>query len=168
VIFGGSDTRNMTPRILMFLNKEYPALMKRVIIGKAFQNINVKEIETLRNDSVEIIYYPDARTIKKVMLNSDMAISAAGQTIYELARLGIPTIAINVADNQLVNIKKLDKHRFVYYAGSWKNEDVFRKIKSYIERLKEKKIRQDKYRLGRKIVDGKGSLRIRDYLLKGL
>ena len=38
------------------------------------------------------------------MLNTDIAISAGGQTLYELAYLGVPTIAIVESDNQKNNV----------------------------------------------------------------
>lgn len=34
------------------------------------------------------------------MLAADVAVSAAGQTLYELARCGCPTLLFGVADNQ--------------------------------------------------------------------
>lgn len=39
------------------------------------------------------------------MLESDLVISAAGTTLYELCTLGVPTIAIPIVENQLVNAR---------------------------------------------------------------
>lgn len=39
-----------------------------------------------------------------LMLKCDIAVTAAGQTTYELARIGLPTIAIGVVENQKFNI----------------------------------------------------------------
>jgi len=47
--------------------------------------------------------------MKRVMAASDMAISAAGQTLYELARIGVPTIATAVVKNQLNNVQGWEK-----------------------------------------------------------
>ncbi|MFC1546676.1 PseG/SpsG family protein, partial [bacterium] len=98
ITFGGNDISNLTPKILKELIINYPEYRKKVIIGKAFTNITL--IEELRDSSVDIVYYPDAYMMKKHMLDSDLVISAAGQTLYELICLAIPTIAVKVTDNQ--------------------------------------------------------------------
>ena len=49
VTFGGDDAKNITPKILAFLNEKYPNLFKNVIIGRAFQNIDeIKNIPIIR------------------------------------------------------------------------------------------------------------------------
>jgi UDP-2,4-diacetamido-2,4,6-trideoxy-beta-L-altropyranose hydrolase len=44
--------------------------------------------------------------MKHAMLETDIAISNGRQTLYKLVRVGVPTIAIGVAENQLGNIKE--------------------------------------------------------------
>jgi len=95
VTFGGDDAKNMTPKIMNLLNKEYSALKKNIVIGKAFNNI--EEIKKNTDKNTNLIYYPDAEKMKKVMLNSDIAISAGGQTLYELASVGVPAIGVCIA-----------------------------------------------------------------------
>lgn len=164
ITFGGEDRRGLTPKITNLVKREYPRLIKNIIIGRGFKNI--KEIERLKDEKTRLIYYPDANTMRKVMLQSDIAISAGGQTLYELARIGVPTIALVVSQNQLNNIRGWQKAGFIEYAGWWKDEGAysrlskaFRVIASYDERFKRKKI-------GIELVDGKGTERIANMLLK--
>ena len=103
VTFGGDDAKNMTPKILAFLNDEYPNLIKNVIIGRAFQNID--DIKKYTDKNTNLIYYPDAEKMKEIMFESDIAISACGQTLNELASVGVPTIGVCTAGNQLGNVK---------------------------------------------------------------
>ena len=105
ITFGGDDFRNMTPKVLKLLAENYPNIKKNVIIGKGFKNI--KEIEKASDENTALIYFPDAQKMKEVMLESDIAISAGGQTLYELAKVGVPTIAVIVADNQYLAAKKM-------------------------------------------------------------
>ena len=163
ITFGGDDAKNMTPKVLKVLNEKYPGLIKRVIIGKGFKNI--KQIEILKDVKTELIYYPDAEKMKKVMLESDIAISAAGQTLYELAKVGVPTIAIAIADNQMNNVKGWQKAGFIEYAGWWKDEKLLANILVCIDNLENKETRLEKSLIGRKLVDGMGCFRIIDYLL---
>ena len=103
ITLGGNDLRNLTPGILDLLSKNFSDLNKKVIIGNSFSN--KEEIEKAADDKTELIYGPDASGMLNAMLNSDIAVSASGQTLYELACTGLPTIAIGVIDNQVNNIE---------------------------------------------------------------
>jgi len=164
ITFGGDDIRNMTPKVLKLLTEKYPELKKNVIIGKGFRNMG--EIGSTADRNTNLIYYPDAGQMKQVMLDSDIAISAGGQTLYELARVGVPTIAVAVADNQLGNVKGWQKTGFIEYAGWWEDEYVLDNIVFSIEKLEEVNVRRNRYSMGRRLVDGIGSLRSINEFLK--
>ena len=163
ITMGGNDLRNLTPKILDLLNIYYPNLIKKVIIADSFAN--TFEIESLKNDNVELIYSPNSKRIVEVMSNIDLAISASGQTLYELACVGIPTIAIGIIENQANNIKNWQKIDFIEYAGCWNNERLLNNVLEKIEYLKDKNIRKGKNLIGTSAVDGKGSLRIAKNIL---
>ncbi len=163
ITFGGADIRNFTPKVLKLLIDTYPELLKKVIIAKSFQN--TAEIERLKDSNTELIYYPSAAEMKKVMLESDIAISAGGQTLYELARIGVPTVAVAVADNQLKSILGWKKVGYIEYAGRWEDNGVIGTINQKIELLKSKSFREYKRVVGNKLIDGAGSSRIVKELL---
>lgn len=50
--------------------------------------------------------------IGSLMVSSDLVVSAAGTTLYELATLGVPTIAVPVVENQLSNARGWSKSGF--------------------------------------------------------
>ena len=164
VTFGGSDMNNMTPKILRFLNREFPGVIKKVIIGRCFQN--TKEIENLKNGKTDLIYNPDAEGIKELMLECDIAISAGGQTLYEFARIGVPVIVIAVAENQLSNIRGWQETGYIDYAGWWKDKNALENISICIRKAMDKELRADRSLLGKKLVDGRGAGRIADFLLE--
>ncbi|WP_456392075.1 UDP-2,4-diacetamido-2,4,6-trideoxy-beta-L-altropyranose hydrolase [Persephonella sp.] len=163
ITFGGDDIRSMTPKILKLLSEEYPDLKKNVVIGKGFKNI--EEIKYVADKNTNLIYYPDAEGMKKIMLESDIAISAGGQTLYELARVGVPTIAVAVADNQLGNVKGWHEANFIEYAGWWAERYVLKNVKFFLDRLNNFALRKKKSLIGKKFVDGKGSRNIIDFLI---
>lgn len=158
VTFGGTDVHNLTPKVLKLLARICPTLLKKVVIAEGFQN--VAEIERLKDDQIELIHYPNAARMKKAMLESDVAISAGGQTLFELARVGVPTIVVTVADNQSGNVRGWEKLGFAEDAGRWDNETAVDKISQSIQRLMSKNLRQERYTLGREAVDGAGSRRV--------
>ena len=158
ITMGGSDLRNLTPKLLKLLNDNFPNINKKIIISESFKNTS--EIESLKNSSVELIYSPDSNQIINTMSSVDLAISASGQTLYELSCIGVPTIAIGIIDNQKNNIKNRINQGFIEYAGCWNDDNLLNNILDKITYLQDKNIRQDKSLLGINAVNGEGSLNI--------
>ena len=164
ITMGGNDLRNLTPKILGLLNDKFPKIEKKVIIADSFENIS--EIEALKNDFSELIYSPNSNEMLNAMSDIDLAISASGQTLYELACIGVPTIAIGIIDNQKDNIKNWSETGFIEYAGCWSDEYLLNNIFDKIDYLQDKNIRFSKQSVGINSIDGKGSLRIVKEILK--
>ncbi len=161
--FGGDDSKRVTPRVLKFLVENYPHLSKKVVIGRGFKNAD--EIEVAKDRKTKVVYYPDAEKMKDLLISSDIAISAGGQTLYEIARIGVPAIVIAVADNQVGNIRGWEKAGFIEFAGWWSDEKIWKKIQSSIKKLERKKLRLKRSLTARRFIDGRGSRRVRDILL---
>ena len=157
--FGGDDSKNMTPKILKFLIENYQEAAKKVMIGRGFNNQNIEEIERLKDYRTELVFYPDAERMEHVMAESDIAISAGGQTLYELAGVGVPAIVIAVAENQLNNIHGWQKIGCIEYAGWYDDKDLFGHIGDILKDLNYKKRKAFSDRC-RKIVDGQGAKRV--------
>ena len=162
ITFGGDDSRNMTPKVLDFLKNNYPALKKRVIVGRGCKNR--KAVKDNSDRKTKIILHPEAVDMRKALIESDIAISAGGQTLYELARVGTPAIAVAVAGNQLSNIKGWKDKGFAEYAGWWEDKGLFEKIATGIELLRSMDVRRERSLEGRGLVDGGGSRRIVDLI----
>ena len=164
VTFGGSDFREMTPYVLRFLTENYPEIKKYVVIGGYFSKKLISSVKNFKDENTELIYNPDAKSLKRIMLNSDVAISAGGQTLYELARVGVPTIAVAVSDNQFVNIDGWLEAGFVKYAGWYEDKNLLKNIEKYLQILSDKNTRSSMARIGRKFVDGMGARRIAKFI----
>ena len=157
ITLGGSDMQNLTPSILNLLLPR-TGIRKKVVVGKGFSNIS--EIEKAADPTCEIIWFPDAAEMKKLMMEADIAISAAGQTLYELARIGLPTIAIGVADNQNSNVKGWQSTDFIEFAGWWYDPDLKENILNKFDHLMDFTIRSKKSEAGTAQIDGSGALQI--------
>jgi len=135
-------------------------------VGKGFRDPG--KLKTLTDGNTVLISSPDAGEMKRIMLESDIAISAGGQTLYELARVGVPTVGIVVAENQTGNVEGLSRAGFLLKAGRWDSPDLLENIHRLIQHLKNRDIRRRMSEAGRKLIDGKGSLRIVKKLLEVL
>lgn len=163
---GGEDTRRIAPIILSFLTARYPQAIKNIVIGRGFRNL--KAIEGRADKCTKLILYPDAEAMKQAMLNSDIAISSGGQSLYELARVGLPTIAICLAENQKENIEGWQKKGFIFYAGWYNDRNLLQKIEEGVSCLDSQEIRLRIKRVSRATIDGNGPRRAADFILRAL
>ncbi|MDD5005727.1 MAG: UDP-2,4-diacetamido-2,4,6-trideoxy-beta-L-altropyranose hydrolase [Candidatus Omnitrophica bacterium] len=108
----------------------------------------------------------NAKEILNLMLKADICISGGGQTTYELARIGIPTIGICFAENQRLNLEEWQKRGFIEYVGWYKNKGLLNRIENSINKFMPYKKRARFSRIGRNLVDGKGVGRIINKLIK--
>lgn len=164
ITFGGDDLMDVTPKILKILTENFPNVNKKVIIGNGFKN--KEKIELLKDKKTELIYGPDADGMLSNMLEADIAISAGGQTIYELARVGVPTIGIAVVGNQINNVNYWSKVGFLesltILNGEILSEDLINNLKG----LEDNNIRKKMSDIGKSYVDGFGARRVAEESLK--
>lgn len=99
-------------------------------------------------------------TIEKYMMRADAAVSAGGTTLYELCATGTPTVSYAVADNQLDNVRRFDSDGLITWCGDVRYEDVPEKVLQALEIYRDERVRQERSRKMRKLVDGKGAARI--------
>lgn len=103
ICFGGADPCNYTDRILNIIKQEkYKNYNFIIAIGKAKKNIN--ELLNKNTENIEILY--DVKNMPELMSKCDIAITSRGRTAFELAILGIPTIAMSQNENE-------EKHEFI-------------------------------------------------------
>ncbi|WP_166805862.1 UDP-2,4-diacetamido-2,4,6-trideoxy-beta-L-altropyranose hydrolase [Jeotgalibacillus sp. R-1-5s-1] len=120
ITLGGSDIRNLTPKIMDCL-KVYPHISKNVVIGSGFNNIN--EIKQKCDCKTNLHYNLIDEDMKNFIDVSDIVITAAGQTVYELLSRRTPFIPIQVVDNQKYTTKGLIKFNLVNKILNWEKVD---------------------------------------------
>ena len=104
ISFGGADPQNYSDRLLNIVKKdEYKNYNFIVVLGRAKYNVD-KLMEYNKYENIEVLY--DVSNMPELMSKCDIAITSRGRTGYELAMLGIPSIAM--AQNH-----REEKHGFV-------------------------------------------------------
>lgn len=104
ISFGGADPQNYSDRLLRIVSKsEYSSYDFRVVLGRAKTNADAL---LDYNRYPNIVVYKDIENMPEIMSECDIGITSRGRTGYELALLGIPSIAM--AQN-----KREEKHGFV-------------------------------------------------------
>lgn len=98
--FGGSDPEFLTKRILgLLLSVNYEKLDVRIVIGPAFDDGHIKQIQLLTQNSSHVVaFLTKQNDLLEHMLWCDFAICATGLTKYELALTRTPSIQFSIDD----------------------------------------------------------------------
>ena len=98
ITMGGSDINDYTPFVLSAL-RDVQVDEMLVIVGACAGCID--EVYTIASECkspVRVLQAPE--NIAELLASCDIAVSAAGSTVYELCALGVPSVLIEQADNQ--------------------------------------------------------------------
>ncbi|UCZ52944.1 UDP-2,4-diacetamido-2,4,6-trideoxy-beta-L-altropyranose hydrolase [Bacillus shivajii] len=163
ITLGGSDIHNLTPSILNKLCNDNSEITFNVVIGNAFNN--VKEIKSFSSKNVNFYENATAREMKSIMLKSDFAITAAGQTIYELLATQTPFIPIKIIDNQNNNVAGLKEYNLVKKILDYKNINLLHELEDEFNKLLNADKRTQIIHSYNEIIDGLGRRRLIDKLV---
>jgi len=159
VMMGGSDQANITATVIEGLRQAaIESLDVTVLVGGS--NPHVAELQALAASSgLKLQLLRDISNIGEVMAAADIAISAAGSTCWELCLLALPSLLIDVAENQSAVAKTLHDKGCAVHLGdrTVSAEWVSEKLKWFVANHE---LRQSLARSSRELVDGKGSARV--------
>ncbi|MBN8048015.1 cytidyltransferase [Paraclostridium bifermentans] len=138
ISFGGADPQNYTDRLLEIIKKDkYKAYKFKVVIGRAKENLE-SILKYNKYEHIEVLY--DIRNMPEIMSQCDIGLTSRGRTGYELAILGVPTIAM--AQNS-----REEKHGFVShengfeYIGLNPNDSIIEaNLDAYISMSREERL----------------------------
>ena len=110
---GGTDEYHMIIELIGRLDNNRYGL--NIVLGRYYND--KEKLERYIDDIDNVTIYSNVSDIANIMKKNDIAISAGGTTLAELATLGIPTICFSVADNQMSGTKMYDKSGLMIYCG---------------------------------------------------
>lgn len=145
VVFGGSDVRGLGQQVAEALIRSAVAPSVELVDGSY-----------------------TASGMRDAMEAADIAVSAGGQTLFELAAMGVPTVAITVADNQRENVAGWEAAGFVRSAGMWDDPGVVDRAVETARGFLGADARQRAAESGSIAVDGMGALRVARHVLTSL
>ena len=159
VYFGGTDWQNMTAFTLEVLSQEeFRFLEVDVVIGKNYPFS--KNLEKIISNRPKTYLHETLPSLAELMTVADIAIGAGGTTLWERMSMGLPSIVVSLADNQIISCETLQKENLIDYVGDYKNLSIDL-LSTYLRNRISSP--EDNYELSMKIseyVDGCGALRI--------
>jgi len=163
LIFGGSDHNKMTEKVSQLLKRFLPAISQCVVFGPGVDPSVVNTFRKTKEKNIHIYHNISPLKMRHLMQSSDLAISAGGQTLYELAFLGLPTLCIQTAENQLDDIRGFRRKGVLFYMGKNNEKGIYSKIISNTIRLRKSIIRRRISLNAQKLIDGQGARRIASF-----
>lgn len=154
ITLGGSDSGEVCKRILEALSVKFADIEKNIVTGRPLND--GEDIKKLAGENAHFHSGLSAAQMAALMSESDIAVSAGGQTLYELARLGVPTIAFIMAENQRNNVNGFLELLAVEDGGESADAGFKNKIAAAVDRLMSCGRRRELSELSKKIVDGQG------------
>jgi len=159
--FGGLDEKNISEMILKELINLKISFNVKIILGPAANRTsNFKKLLKIKPKNIKI--QTKTYDMKNEMIRSEFGFCSGGITTYEFASLNIPFAIICAVKHQLKTAREWQKKGVAMNLGIV-NQGTENKIRKMILKLMENKIN---FKFGRKMVDGKGSVRVANEILK--
>ncbi|MEE2693503.1 MAG: UDP-2,4-diacetamido-2,4,6-trideoxy-beta-L-altropyranose hydrolase [Pseudomonadota bacterium] len=127
IFMGSADKDNQTLKainsVIFFLEKG-ELISADVLVGSI--NMHSVQIELLCKKYSEITFYKSTNRIAELMSKADISIGAGGSSSIERCYLGLPSLVISLAENQVETTNALDSIGAICHLGWF--EDVDEKI----------------------------------------
>lgn len=164
---GGADHKHVALRCVHNLQRcPVSGVTYHIVLGA--MNPDIDLIERIASKLDHVVLYKQISNMCAMMLQCDVAISAAGSTLYELCACGIPTVTYVLADNQKFGAAAFEKMGIMLCAGNVRDnngfiKELFFKLNFLIQNYR---LRKQMAEQMKQIVDGNGAVRLADRLIK--
>ena len=161
---GGSDPAHLAMKTVGYVARDN-TFNWHFLIGTMNPDYGTISKIAEKNNKIHIHY--NVKDMKALICSCDLAVSAAGSTMYEIAACGVPMIAYILADNQIPGAKTFAKLGLAVSCGDLRNKEnaatilmdaVDRTVKNYVLRKQISEKMQN-------MVDGLGADRLARELL---
>jgi UDP-2,4-diacetamido-2,4,6-trideoxy-beta-L-altropyranose hydrolase len=159
VTLGASDPDDVSSRVLSALSALPGPLAIHVLVGAAnLHRASLERAAAASPHDVELAF--DVRDMPAQMAWADLAVSSASGTMWELARVGTPVVAVVLADNQRPAGRALADTGLAVSLG-WHADLSDGDIAAAVGGLADDgERRAELERRGRELIDGQGALRV--------
>ena len=144
-------------KVIEGLLSSYPDLEVKIVCGQLNQNRDML-VRAAEPASFRIDLMTATDEMPELMAWADLAISGGGSTCWELAFMGLPALAVVLADNQLGVVEELDGRGIVLGLGRFGRLTVDALSSAVRRLLDDRERRAEMSRLGRELIDGRAQV----------
>lgn len=157
VTVGGSDLADSFTEIINLTASVANESIVHAVVGPYFESPG----EAPNN----VVYHRQPPNIHKLMWEAGVAVTGGGQTLYELAACGTPSVALTLGPDQMRNIDAFEEVGFCLTAGEPDDSNFKDRFQDDLETLYwESETRCGMGKTGLSLVDGKGVFRVAEHI----
>lgn len=165
VLTGGTDPFHFARKFAESVLLKSGRTHYTVVCG--IYNEDRQQLEQMAKDNTQLDVLFNVQNMRALMEQADIAVTAGGMTIYELAACGTPAICYSFVDNQLQNTKSFADSGHMLYAGDLREDDVLQSVLDGMDYLgNNREIRKEMSCRLQALVDGDGAKRLVEALLE--
>lgn len=167
LFFGGADASNLTMRVLRSLvSLEQPFRRVITVVGALHGRMDEISAFVQENPALPVDLHVNTPEMPKLMTEADIAVTSGGLTIWELACLGVPNVVISTSERERIHTPLMEKRGCCLYLGH-EDKVAEQSIRAAVSGLMANgNKRHEMARTGLELVDGRGTERVIDEMLK--
>lgn len=163
VFFGGVDSTNETEKALQALASVTDHQFDvDVVVGGG--NLNKERISNICSLYERFHYYCQVDNMAELMTSADFAIGAGGSTTWERCSLGLPSLVITLAENQVHIAQSAAKAGVLKYIGYFNTVSVEKLCQTISTAFATEGILNNMSENAQTLVDGEGVMRVADIM----
>jgi len=162
---GGSDTYGVTTKIARALEGIDAGVEIILLLGSAFKHKDELEA-VLRKSGREFKVDEDIEDVVGLFSTCDIAVTAAGQTMCELAAIGVPSIVLTQEYKEIETADRFGEKNLIINLGLSEDISEERIHNSVAGLIKDYGLRKSISAASRKAIDGLGAERIVEIILE--
>ena len=166
VSVGGTDRFELTRRLVEWTRTALRGVSIDILAAPFFGEHDTRQLQRTAGTEGNIILHRDSTKIRDLMLSCDVAVSGGGQTAYELAATGTPSLSIRIADNQTCSLEGLSAKGTLLWIGDVRDDDLGEKFLRALTQVSDAGLRESMSVSGRLLVDGYGAQRVANTMLE--
>jgi|694.fasta_scaffold106912_1 UDP-2,4-diacetamido-2,4,6-trideoxy-beta-L-altropyranose hydrolase len=165
IYFGSVDDYSLTLRTYLALTKVYPELQITTVIQKNNRDINeLSRLTELNSGNAKLFISPEF--LGDVMSTCTISIGAGGISLWERFSLGIYSLTVATADNQVAPLQELHEDKLLRYLGVANSFSEAALIEEF-SRVISPDFRNDDFLINStRLCDGQGAERISEILIE--
>lgn len=158
--FGGGNDNGATIFCLESMNFIDPSI--ELVILTSSTNPSLAEIRNWgkRNNKVKVKILVDTQEIAKQMADADLAVTGGGTTTFETAAMGLPSLIVQIADNQRPNAEAWEQSGAAVDLGRFEDLSPAVLQAQVTELIKDRGLRKSMSDAGKIMVDCLGAQRV--------
>ena len=169
ISLGGADTENTTGRALCCLGKCHLSTNIKIDVVVSPTSPFVASLtRQFAELGIQGEVHAGTSDFASLANRCDLAISAAGSTLHELAYLGVPTIAVAIAHNQIAVGREMGLRGAVVFLGTQQGTAETEWTGTIENLLHDAQARVTLSERGRRLIDGAGANRVAIRLATGI